>query len=374
MGAALAACTLSLLPLVASAPPVRAEGSAGADASDPTADAVAYLLSEQEADGGFGPGVVTPNVVSALAQQAQTTTSWSAKEAIDAVSAAETDDGTTPLDALDALAQDNPTPEAAAQMISRAVVAMGLDPENFDPGGDGSPVDLVREVAGGRRADGSYGSLTATAEAVLALVLVGRPVNEATLTLLQEAQQDNGGWNNDGDPDGDFVDPATTGLVVEALVAAGVGTEGTTPVTRALSFLARTQESSGGWPLERDGEIGPDATSWAMGALRAAGYQPAQGCWRPGVGDDEPYADPADALAELQDADGAITGGLDPVSSTALAVQALNGRWLPTTRLPAIDCSPSDGGWSVRPSLVILVVFGLVLIVGALRIMRRSGP
>ncbi|MBL8775546.1 MAG: terpene cyclase/mutase family protein [Acidimicrobiales bacterium] len=366
MASALAALAVGALALV----PFPAAGAGGPDDGDPAVGAVSFLNSQQAPDGGFGPGPLTPNAVSAIAQQAQTTTTWSAKEAIDAVSAVETDDGATPLDALDALAEDDPSADLAAQMISRAVVAMGLDPENFDPAGDGTPVDLVREVAGARREDGSYGSLTATAEAVLALVLVDRPVNEATLTLLQEAQQGNGGWNGDGDPDGDFVDPATTGLVVEALVAAGVAAEGTTPVTDALAFLARTQDGSGGWPADRGGAVDPDATSWAMGALRAAGYSPAEGCWRPE--DDGAYADPTTALVELQDPDGAITGGLDPVTSTALAVQAIEGRWLPVARAAAVDCTPPGSSLSVPPSLVVLVVVALVLVVGSVVIMRRS--
>ena len=168
MASALAALAVGALALV----PFPAAGAGGPDDGDPAVGAVSFLNSQQAPDGGFGPGPLTPNAVSAIAQQAQTTTTWSAKEAIDAVSAVETDDGATPLDALDALAEDNPSADLAAQMISRAVLAMGLDPENFDPAGDGTPVDLVREVAGARREDGSYGSLTATAEAVLALVLV----------------------------------------------------------------------------------------------------------------------------------------------------------------------------------------------------------
>ena len=93
------------------------------------------------------------------------------------------DDGLVTVD-WDALAEDRPGPEAAAQLISRAVVAMGLDPENFDPAADGSPVDLVRQVARGRHQDGSYGSVSATAEAVVALVMVGRAVSEETVAFL----------------------------------------------------------------------------------------------------------------------------------------------------------------------------------------------
>lgn len=184
----------------------------------------------------------------------------------------------------------------------------------------------------GRREDGSYGSFAATAEAVLALTLVGRPVNEATVSLLADAQQDNGGWNADADPDGDAVDPVTTGLVVEALVAAGVPADGDTPVARARSFLTLTQDASGGWPAVRDGEPLPDATAWAMGAIRALGYDPAEGCWRVGDEQGEPYRSPVASLVDSQHDDGALAGTLDPVSSTSLGVQALVGRWLPVTR------------------------------------------
>lgn len=372
-----AAAALAFVALIAALllPCTEARATSSADqGDDPITDAVAFLLDQQRADGGFGPGALTPNTVSAIAEHAQTSDTWSAKEAIDAVSATETTDGTTPLDALDALAQDRPGPEAAAQLISRAVVAMGLDPENFDPAADGSPVDLVRQVARGRHQDGSYGSVSATAEAVVALVMVGRAVSEETVAFLEGAQQANGGWNGDGDPDGDLIDPATTGLVVEALVAVGVLADGSTPVTDALAFLARTQDDGGGWPAARGGDFDPDATAWGMGAIRASGHDPTDGCWRPGGGSQPGYVPPSDALVDAQDEDGAITGGLDPVASTSLGVQALVGRWLPTTRAPAVDCSPERSEFPVRPSIVVLAVIAMVLLVGSVSIMRRSEP
>lgn len=368
---------LLLLAVASGLVPVATVGvrptAAGAD-DDATAAAVAFLLDQQAPDGGFGPGVLTPDAVSAIAQQAQRSGSWSAKEAIDAVAAVETANGTTPLDALDAAAQADPTPEAAAQLISRAVVAMGLDPENFDPAADGDPVDLVELVATGRGPDGSYGSLHATAEAVLALALVGGTVDPATVSYLEDAQQDNGGWNSDGDPGTRLVDPATTGLVVEALVAAGVPAQGSTPVTRALAFLARAQQRSGGWPAARDGAVDPVATARAMGAIRAAGYDPAQVCWRDAAGaTDRADTPPADALTAGQTSDGAIAGGIDPVASTALGVQALIGHWLPISRAAAVPCAEDTGsGFPITASMVILVVLAVVLIGGSVSIMRRG--
>ncbi len=370
------ACAIGILTLVvAVAAPTLAVPRADEDRdAEAAAGAVEFLRSQQQADGGFGPGALTPDSAAAIAQQAQTGATWSTKEAVDAVAAVESDEGTTPLDALDALASDA-APDLAAQLISRAVVPMGLDPENFDPAGDGDPVDLVRDVAVGRRQDGSFGSVAATAEAVIALVMVGRPVNERTPAFLEAAQQENGGWNADGDPAGEFVDPATTGLVVEALVAAGVAPTGDTSAGRGLAFLADTQKADGGWPVEARGRTDAIATSWAMGAIRSAGYDPAEGCWRDATGvtpADDTYVSPAEAVVAEQGDDGAIAGGLDPVASTALGAQALLGNWLPTTRAEAVDCTPEAGGLGIRPSLVVLVVIALVMVVGAVTIMRRS--
>ena len=345
-----------------------------AESEEAAAAAVDFLERQQQADGGFGPGGLTPDSVAAIAQQAQTSGTWSAKEAVDAVSAVESDEGTTPLDALDALASDA-TPDLAAQLISRAVAPMGLDPENFDPAGDGAPVDLVREVAVGRRQDGSFGSLAPTGAAVVALVLVGRPARDPPRAFLEAAQQENGGWNAGGDPAGDTVDPTTTGLVIQALVAAGVAPTGDTAAGRGLALLAETQKGDGGWPVEARGRTDAIATSWAMGAVRSAGYDPTEGCWRDAAGapgDDDPYPSPADAIVSEQGDDGSIEGGLDLVASTAVGAQALLGNWLPTSRAEAVDCTPEDGGLAVRPSLVVLVVIALVMVVGAVTIMRRS--
>jgi hypothetical protein len=361
--------------LVLANPAVAATtGEADSEAADPAKAAVDFLLTRQLPGGGFGDTVVTAATVSAIAQQAQTSATWSTKAAIDAVSAAETSAGTTPLNALDAAAQSDPSPELAAQIISRAVVAMGLDPENFDPGGDGDPIDLVHIVAAGRREDGSYGSLLATAEAVLALVQVEKPVNAATVGFLEDAQQRNGGWNEDGDSTGSDVDPTTTGLVSEALVAAGVPAVGDTSVSEALAFLARNQDAEGGWPAERGGEVDTVATAWGMGTVRANGYDPAVDCWRdanPAEGD---YVAPATALTAKQGPHGAFVGGADPVMATALGVQGLLGRWLPTSRAEVVSCGDGKGGGlPVAPSVIVLIVVGLVLVVGALRIMRSSG-
>jgi len=359
----------------------RAETSPGAvdDLEIAAADAaVGYLLERQGADGGFGDeSSATPDAISAIAQQAQTTGEWSTKEAIDAVSLAERSDGATPLDALDTLAQADPSPAAAAEIISRAVVAMGLDPENFDPGADGDPVDLVRIVAAGRLTDGSYGTASETAEAVLALVLVQKPVNEGTVEFLQDAQQRNGGWFRSGTPEDGAIDVSTTAVVVQALVAAGAPADGEGPVAKGLAFLARQQNDDGGWSSVRRGPSEPLPTASAMGAIRASGYDPAVRCWRDAYGADDPdradYRSPADALVDTQATDGSMGPSEDLTYSTAVGAQGLLGRWLPISRAETVDCGGGDdGGLPVPPSLIVIGVIALVLVVGAVRIIRTS--
>lgn len=339
------------------------------------AAAVDYLLDHQRS--WLVEPQATPDVVSAIAQDAQTGDEWSAKEAIDAVSLADDAAGSTALDALDASAQDDPSPAQAAVMITRAVVAMGLDPENFDPAGDGTPVDLVRVVAAGRRDDGSYGNVRETAEAVLALVMVGRPVNDATVSLLEDTQQRNGGWHVDDTVDDDAIDPTTTAFVIQALVAAGAPADGDGPAPKGMRFLARVQNEEGGWSAVRGAESDPVATAWVMGAIRAAGHDPSTTCWRDayGSGDPEPPAStPAAALIATQAANGSMGPALDTDHTTAVGVQGLLGRWLPTVRAETVDCGGTDdGGFPVPPSLIVIGVIALVLVVGGLRIIRSSG-
>ena len=371
---------------IAGAPAVAIPGQQATPAADgddddvvtPAVEAgVDFLLEHQEDDGGFGAASqATPDAVSALAQQAQTGDEWSAREAIDAVSAAETAGGATPLDALDALAQQDPSPQVAADLISRAVVAMGLDPENFDPRGNGDPVDLVHIVAAARRDDGSYGTTLDTAEAVLALVQADKPVNEATVELLETTQEQNGGWLVEGIDGNDAIDVRTTGAVVQALVAAGAPVTGDVPVAAAIAFLARNQNDDGGWPATRDGESQSEATAAAMGAIRAAGYDPVVDCWRTAYGAPDTsstYASPATAIADAQAVDGSLQPALDPAQTTAVGIQGMLGRWLPTTRAETVTCGGTDdGGFPIPPSLIVIGVIALVLVAGAVRIIRTS--
>ena len=87
----------------------RRARSAGAVDDPVTTDAVAWLVDQQEADGGFEladfPGFETPDAVLAIAQQAQVEPAWSKPLARAAVDAVVSTDGKTPLDQLDDLVE-----------------------------------------------------------------------------------------------------------------------------------------------------------------------------------------------------------------------------------------------------------------------------
>ena len=160
--------------------------SSPAQAADPasqtTADAaVAWLKTQQQSDGGFElamfPGFETRDASLAIAEDAQTGTTWSTTEALDALGALHfggTPAGATPLDALDAFGATVTTAGAAAKTIVLTASPLGLDPSAFDPAGDGSPVNLVALLDSGCAADtASFGpAFSDTLYGVLAKKLV----------------------------------------------------------------------------------------------------------------------------------------------------------------------------------------------------------
>ncbi|HEX7522193.1 MAG TPA: hypothetical protein VF441_09095, partial [Acidimicrobiia bacterium] len=83
-------------------------GAKSSDNAPAAAKAVAWLDTQQQADGGFEvsgfAGFETPDAVLAIAEQAQAGATWSTSEALAAVQATTNATGKTPLDALDDLA------------------------------------------------------------------------------------------------------------------------------------------------------------------------------------------------------------------------------------------------------------------------------
>ena len=330
-----------------------------ADAADPasksTADAaIAWLETQQQSDGGFElamfPGFETRDAALAIAEDAQTSPTWSPSEALDALAALHYGGaGPTPLDALDDFAATITTAGAAAKTIVLSASPLGLDPAAFDPGDDGSPVNLVALLDSGCSADtASFGpAFSDTLYAALAKKLVCGAPPPAALTTIRSGQQADGGWNFLGDPTGTDIDPDTTALAVEALVAGGAGASDS-QVAAALGFFVANQQASGAW--QSFGTDDPNSTSLSILAITAAGFDADTSCWRDtvvpasvGTTYESPSAwlrsqqlttPPADAgrIASPNDGFGVNT------FATSQTVQGLLHAWLPITRAASQTC------------------------------------
>jgi len=199
-------------------------------ARDAAADAVAWLETRQQSDGGFEvagfPGFETSDAVLAVAEAAQTQYVWSTTEAEQAVRGVTAAGGDDPLDALDAFAEGGLSAGQAAKLVVLVAAPLGLDPAAFDPARDGSPVDLEAAVAAGVLPDGSYGAgvLNATLYAALAERLTAGSVPAITLAYVRSAQEASGGWDFAGDPTGADADVDTTGLAVQVLASCALRT------------------------------------------------------------------------------------------------------------------------------------------------------
>jgi len=341
---------------------------AGAATRVDSGAAVTYLASQQSggtdhANGaGSWDGSVefqTSEVILAIAEVAQTGSTWDAAVARNAVLSVTNDDGINALAFLDDMVEAGVIPGIAAKLLLIVAAPLddgtpGFDPEAWDPAGDGNPVNLVAAIDGGCSDDPpDYGFLGQTLVAMQAKALLCGTAGAAAMQTVRDAQQDNGGWSYDGDPSGvTDADTDTTSAAIMALVAGGAdGSDAA--VIDALKFLADRQDPAGWWP-GYDGEASPDSTSRATLAIAAAGYDPALGEWRglyqgpcdaPGSSG---YISPDDALAVFQQSDGSIAGPttFSAVYATAQAVQGLERNWLPVRQavLPPPPVAPDVCG------------------------------
>lgn len=345
-----------LVPALAIAIVALGVTSGRSSAADPASlatatSAVNWIKTQQQSDGslevaGF-PGFETPDGVLAIAEAAQTTASWSTGQALSAVTAVRFGgSGPTPLDALDDIAESTPTAGQAAKLIVLDVLPLGLNPSDFDPSGDSpTPVDLLASLdAGCGTNSSSFGAFNATLLAMLAKLKVCGVVPPAAVITVRDAQQANGGWNYAGDPTGTDIDLDTTGLAVQALVAAGVGVTDAVLV-RAMSMIATTQNTNGSWnsPFTSDD---PNSTAMALIAVAATGYDSASSCWRDTFAPARtgtPYNSPDAWIRAQQSGDGHIVSPNDVwgvnTFATSQSVEALLRMWLPIARTSPAICS-----------------------------------
>ncbi len=326
------------------------------------ADAVAWLADQQRPDGGFDgyiPGGGTPDAILALAESAQTEPTWGNRPALERVESEVSDDGRTPLSAARRTARRVDDPEVTARLISRVALPVGLEAGDEGPLGDltGSATEWL--------ADDDI-ALDARVELAVALLAAGVALPDGTLDTVLAAQQANGGWNAEGDPDAETVDLATTGAAVDLLVLAGTD-PAAGPVANAMGFIAANRDRHGSWP-DGDGAPSAAATAGAIRAIRAVGHDPEGTCWATDLGLGADVPSPTTALVDLQEDDGSFAGE-DPLRVTSDAVHALSGSWLPLGRA-ADACAPETGGLPFEPSLIVLGAIAVIGVGGGVRIMR----
>jgi hypothetical protein len=354
----------AILALVPAAVAIAAAEDGPRSPDDAVAAAAIWLSDHQRPDGGFDgfvPGGNTPDAVLALAESAQTSPNWSNGDALERVESDIAEDGSTPLSAVRVISRRVDDPGVNARLITRIALPLGLD-----PGEEGSLGDLIGQ-AGEALADDDV-VFVDRVESAIALLSAGAPLPDGTIEGVVAAQQANGGWNADGDPDSDVVDLRTTGAVLDLVVLAGADPEAA-PVPAALAFVGSSRNESGAWP-NLEGELDATATAGAIRAIQAVGHDPDDSCWETELGIEVNAVAPVPALMALQQEDGGFVGD-NAVLVTSEAVHALSGRWLPLGRTED-QCTPEGGGLDVDPSLIVLGAIAVVGVGGGARIMRSG--
>jgi len=330
-----------LVPLV-----VPATGGATPADNPPVRRAVAYLRSQQQADGGFEvaqfAGYETSDAILALASAGQVGSGWSTAEARADIVATKKG-AKNPLDAIDDLVDgETDATSIAAGARSAKVVALvanplGISATDFDPSDDSAgPVDLVARMNSHAKPDGSYdfgAQFNGALYAAIALDGLGRPVPAGLVAQIKAAQNTDGSWDYTGIKKATSDDVDTTSLALLALHAAGLTTADAS-VKAAAGFLAGRQQPSGAWLSF--GSPDANSTSVAAIALSALHVDVTVRTWGMAFGvavaSGTPYASPyAWLLSQQEGASGRFRSPNDGSGintfATSQAVQALATQW-----------------------------------------------
>jgi hypothetical protein len=325
---------------------------APASAADPAsntaaANAVAWLKPQQLPDGSFEvatfAGFETRDAALAIAEQAQTGTTWNTAQALTAVEALKAGgSGPTPLDYLETLVGASNDTGVAAKTVVLVSAPLGIDATAF------GSVNLLSKLGG------CNGTTSSTFNGLLYVVIAqqllcagGAPA--ASVTAIRDAQQANGGWGFVGDPTASDIDNDTTAVALEALI--GSGATVTDPaVHKALAFFAANFQADGAW--QSFGADDPNSTSLAILGLTAAGFDVTTSCWRDTFAPElagTAYTSPDAWLRSQQITSGTDAGRVQSPSdsfgintfATSQTVEGLLRSWLPVARATATTCTPA---------------------------------
>lgn len=350
---------VALLLILASVTPALAQ-------VDTTA-ALAYLKSQQNADGGFGSGFSPDSTISSTA------------DAVLAFVAVETDpatfdqDGSTPVTYLAANASSAASGGDLAKLIL-ATIAVGENPREF--GGVDSVAQLESLIGAGGQIGSETDTFVSHTLAVLALASAQRPIPDSAVEVIKAAQQESGGWAWDGSA-ATPADTNSTAFAVQALIAAGEVADGEA-VTLALAYYKEIQNEDGGWPYQNPSDFGTatDANSTAVTiqAIIAAGQDPAGAGWTTPEGNT-----PVAALAALQNESGAFAWQAatpdDNLLATVQALPAVAGKAFPLATMDVGEAAPAtmpETGSTTANLALPLLLGGLALAGGGYALRRRK--
>ena len=252
------------------------------DNNSPSAQALAFLVTLQNEDGGFSNGFAPESDIAATADAV-----------VAAVAAGEdpnaflTGEMMNPLTFLGTqVAGGNVAGAGTVAKVLIAVAAVGKDTATF------AGHDLVADLLALQGEDGLFGMGTFDhCLAAIALQDAGAALPDGAIAVLLGQQDAEGGW---GFMAGEASDTNTTALCVQALVPAGEASA----VESGLAYLRSIQNEDGGWPYQNPSDFGTDSdtnsTALVVQALIAAGE------------DLEEWSDPQDWLASMQLDNGAF--------------------------------------------------------------------
>lgn len=257
--AAVAACLASAATVFASPPETAA-----------AAQAIAYIRTQQQTDGGFpdfGSSSTPSGTIDAVLAFAS----------VGINPRSVVTNGNDPSDYLATQAVTySATPGGAAKLVL-ALAMMDLNPSNF---ASINPSALME--ANYNTGTGQYGGDTfAQSLYMLAKVSLGQTVPPAAVTYTKSLQAVDGSWEYCCGFGGDT---NATGLVIRALIAAGVPSSDS-DIVDGMAYLHASQQLDGGIPYIAPGSSDPNSTAFVIQAIVAVGESlDAGGPWDAGAG------------------------------------------------------------------------------------------
>ena len=232
--------------------------------------AVAWLKTQQNADGGFGSPAstvgATADVLLAVAAAGDNALDWS-------------QGGSSAYAYLEANAEAI-TGIGDMGKVTLALIASGQNPRNL------GVVDLINKLEGSLQDSGQYGDsglINDQAYAMLALSSARRVVPGAAVEYVLSRQIADGTWSWNGDTTEGTGDNNTAAVAVLALIAAGVPGDHE-QIEKTMAHLKAQQNEDGGFPYINPSAYGTDSdansTAVVMWAIQAAGQDPAGNAWK----------------------------------------------------------------------------------------------